>query len=135
MDEHRVFNTWNIVALISMVLGAGLGVYALVQGQVGGAIAMSCIFLVGLTLAVGGHYLKKRVGMVKCTLIAVNSLRKNWKTPDGELIARIRASRPKATEEYCLVAITRAKEFLFKPEYLTSEIKREIEAWEKVSDS
>ena len=134
MNEHRdTFNVWNIVAVISMIIGAGFGVYALVQGQVGGAIAMFGIFLAGLTLAVGGHYLEKRVGMIKYTLIAVDLLRKNWKTPDGEILARIQAANHKASEEDGLIAITRAKQFLFKPEYLTPELKREIEQWANLS--
>jgi len=124
---------WNIVAFTSIVLSAGLGVYALARGQVGGAIAMLGIFLAGLTLAVGGHYLKKRVGMVKCILIAVDSLRKNWRTPNGEIIARIQAANHKASEEDCLVAITRAKQFLFKPEYPTPQLKPEIEQWANLS--
>jgi hypothetical protein len=130
MKAHRdVFDVWNLVAFVSIVLGAGFCVYALVQGQVGAVIGMSGIFLAGLTLAVGGHYLEKRVGMIKCILIAVDSLRKNWRTPDGEILARIQAANHKASEEDCLIAITRAKQFLFKPEYLTPELKREIEQW------
>jgi hypothetical protein len=60
-------------------------------------------------------------------LIAVDSLRKNGRTPDGEILARIQAANHKASEEDCIIAITRAKQFLFKPEYLTPELKQEIE--------
>jgi hypothetical protein len=130
-DVRGVFSTWHVVAAVSIVLGAGMCLYSLATGQAGGAIAMSGILLAGLTLAIGGHYLEKRVNFVRCVVTAIFELRRNPPTRDDRLIQKLKAFSPRTTDEVCLAAITRAKEFLWRPEYLTPEIRREIEMWER----
>jgi hypothetical protein len=40
--------------------------------------------------------------------------------------------KPYLSDSDLLTGLTTAKQLLFKDEYLTVELKREIEAWEKV---
>jgi len=47
-----------------------------------------------------------------------------------EIITKVKELKPKLTDSVIISAIDLAKEFLFKNEYLTEEIKKEIEAWD-----
>ena len=47
-----------------------------------------------------------------------------------EIIKRVKKLKPHLNDSVIISAIDLAKEFLFKNEYLTEEIKKEIEAWD-----
>jgi uncharacterized protein YwgA len=51
---------------------------------------------------------------------------------DDEIYVRSKALKPYLSDTDLLTGLTTAKQLLFKDEYLTVELKREIEAWEKV---
>jgi uncharacterized protein YwgA len=47
-----------------------------------------------------------------------------------EIIKRVKKLKPHLNDSIIISAVDLAKRFLFKNEYLTEEIKREIEAWD-----
>jgi hypothetical protein len=60
---------------------------------------------------------------------------KNGSTQDDEAIKKIRILKPHLNDETIIIGLSRAKELLFKPEYLTEELRREIEQWDSAEDS
>ena len=50
----------------------------------------------------------------------------------NKVINKIKKVKPNLSEEEILEAINMAKRLLFKPEYLTDEIKKELELWDNV---
>jgi uncharacterized protein YwgA len=50
----------------------------------------------------------------------------------GEIIKKVKELKPRLTDSIIISAIDLAKELLFKNEYLTEEIKKEIEAWDSI---
>lgn len=51
---------------------------------------------------------------------------------DDAIYVRSKALKPYLSDSDLLTGLTKAKQLLFKNEYLTDELKREIEVWEKV---
>jgi hypothetical protein len=51
---------------------------------------------------------------------------------DDEIIKRIRVIKPHLNYENLIIGLSRAKELLFKPEYLTEDLKREGDQWESI---
>jgi len=49
-----------------------------------------------------------------------------------EIIKRVKKLKPHLTDSIIISAVDLAKRFLFKNEYLTEEIKKEIEAWDNI---
>jgi hypothetical protein len=49
-----------------------------------------------------------------------------------EIIKRIKELKPHLNDLIIISAVDLAKRFLFKNEYLTEEIKKEIEAWDNI---
>ena len=52
----------------------------------------------------------------------------------GDIFALVKNSKPFLTYETVVIRISKAKELLFKPEYLTDELKREFQCWSNISD-
>lgn len=50
----------------------------------------------------------------------------------NEIIKKVKELKPHLTESIIISAIDLAKELLFKKEYLTEEIKKEIETWDNI---
>lgn len=53
---------------------------------------------------------------------------------DDEIFARIKQLKPYISDYICLAGMTRAKELLFREEYLTEDIKKEIDLWDRIDD-
>jgi len=49
-----------------------------------------------------------------------------------EIIKRVKKLKPHLNDSIIISAVDLAKRFLFKNEYLTEEIKKEIEAWDNI---
>lgn len=43
--------------------------------------------------------------------------------------------KPHLDDETIVIGINSAKELLFKPEYLTAELRSELESWEKLAET
>jgi hypothetical protein len=126
----RGFRDLWIAAAISLIVGGGVGLYALSQGQNGTALSMLGIFGAGLTIAVGSHYLKKRISLIVSIVIAASELRTNPQASDNDLTAKIKAEVPGTTDEKCLVAVGMAKQYLSNPESLAPWILNDVKKWD-----
>ncbi len=51
---------------------------------------------------------------------------------DGNLLIRMKALKPHLRDTHRIIGLTRAKELLFREEYLTPEIRREMETWDNI---
>jgi hypothetical protein len=50
----------------------------------------------------------------------------------ADLFVELKRLKPHLTDSDKLVGITKSKALLFKPEYLTDEIKKELDAWNNI---
>jgi uncharacterized protein YwgA len=51
---------------------------------------------------------------------------------DDDVFVQLKRLKPHLSDSDRLIGITRSKELLFRPEYLTDEIKREMELWDNI---
>jgi hypothetical protein len=58
--------------------------------------------------------------------------RQNPELTDDDLFVRLKWLKPHLTDADRTIGITKAKELLFKPEYLTEEIVREMDEWDRL---
>jgi len=59
-------------------------------------------------------------------------MKQNPNLSDDSLFLTLKRLKPNIDDSELVVAITRAKEVLFKPEYLTNEIKQEMYEWDRL---
>jgi len=52
---------------------------------------------------------------------------------DDDIFEKVKSIKPHLKEYMIIIANNIAKELLFKPEYLTDEIKKELELWDNIS--
>jgi len=74
------------------------------------------------------------VFLMECTSTVVYFMKENPSLKDGDIIAKIHSLKPHLGDATCVIGISKAKELLFRPEYLTEELKKEIEEWDRVED-
>lgn len=53
---------------------------------------------------------------------------------DCEIFAKVKDKKPYLSDETITIGITKAKDLLFKQEYLTEDLKREINCWSSITD-
>jgi uncharacterized protein YwgA len=53
---------------------------------------------------------------------------------DDNLFTRMKWLKPHISDTDRIISITKAKELLFKDEYMTEEIKREMDEWDKIDE-
>jgi uncharacterized protein YwgA len=51
---------------------------------------------------------------------------------DDDLFVELKRLKPHLTDSDKLIGITKSKALLFKPEYLTDEIKKELDTWDNI---
>lgn len=74
------------------------------------------------------------VSLMECTSTIVYLMKENPNLRDGDIIAKIHSLKPYLGDATCVIGISKAKELLFKPEYLTEELRREIKEWSEIQD-
>ena len=70
--------------------------------------------------------------LMEATSTAVYLMKQNPAIADDNLFMSLKWLKPHIGEYDRVIGITRAKELLFKPEYLTEELKREMGEWDIV---
>lgn len=70
--------------------------------------------------------------LMEATSTAVYFIKQNPIIAEDDLFINLKALKPHIGDTDRVIGITKAKELLFKPEYLTEEIKREIDEWDQV---
>jgi uncharacterized protein YwgA len=73
-----------------------------------------------------------RLAVLESTSTHVYIINREGLSDDDEIYVRSKALKPYLSDSDLLTGLTKAKQLLFKEEYLTDELKREIEAWDKV---
>ena len=68
----------------------------------------------------------------EATAVAVSLMNQKPDVDDDALFSALKQLKPAIGDFDHLVAITRAKEALFKPEYLTDELKQELDEWDRI---
>ena len=53
---------------------------------------------------------------------------------DDELFEKTKAEKPYISDKIIVIALNTIKKLLFKPEYLTEDIKKELALWDNVND-
>ena len=53
---------------------------------------------------------------------------------DDELFIRLKRLKPHIRDTERIIGITKAKELLFKEEYITEDIRREMDEWDRIDD-
>lgn len=72
--------------------------------------------------------------LMEGTSTIVFLMKNNPSLSDDDVFVNVRTLKPHLTDSTCVIALTKAKELLFKPEYLTEEIKKEIAEWDRLDD-
>jgi len=72
--------------------------------------------------------------LLECISTAVYLKMENIELQDNDIFLSIKKLKPHLGEYLTLRGITKAKELLFKPEFLTEEIKKEIQLWDRADD-
>ena len=70
--------------------------------------------------------------LMEAASTAVFFIKQNPSITEDNLFMNLKWLKPHIGDSDRVVGITKAKELLFKPEYLTEEIKREMDEWDKV---
>jgi len=71
------------------------------------------------------------MNLMECTSTVVYLLKESPEIMEADLLARIKKLKPFLNDSIHVIGISKAKELLFKPEYLTANLKREINMWEQ----
>ena len=72
--------------------------------------------------------------LLESTATAVYLMREYPEIEDDEIIMKVRALKPYLTDELIILGMNRAKRLLFKPEYLTEKLKKEIDEWDRIDN-
>ena len=76
----------------------------------------------------------KSFSLLESTATAAYFLHKNPNITDGDLILQIKRVKPYLSDENIILGINRAKSFLFKSEYLTKRLRKELDTWDKIDN-
>jgi uncharacterized protein YwgA len=72
------------------------------------------------------------MGLMEAVSTIVYLKTQNPELTDDHLYVRLKRLKPHLTDGERTIGITRAKELLFKPEYLTEEIAKEMDEWDRL---
>ena len=72
------------------------------------------------------------MGLMEATSTVVYLRCQNPEFSEDDLFLRLKRLKPHLTDADRTIGITKAKEILFKPEYLTDEIVKEMDEWDKL---
>ena len=69
--------------------------------------------------------------LMESTSTIVFFTKENPNLTDDNLFAKLKLLKPHLSDYNSVIGISKAKELLFKPEYLTNAIRREMEEWDR----
>jgi hypothetical protein len=75
---------------------------------------------------------KTNLKLREATAVAVSLMTQKPDVDDDALFLTLKQLKPAIGDFGLLVAIIRAKEALFEPEYLTEEFKQELDEWDRI---
>jgi|SRR5208337_4123490 len=74
----------------------------------------------------------ENMGLMEAASTIVYLKKQNPELTDDDLFVRLKWLKPHLTDADRTIGITKAKELLFKPEYLTEEIAKEMDEWDRL---
>ena len=63
---------------------------------------------------------------------AIFFMRQDHSISEDDLFMNLKQLKPHIGDSDRVIGITKAKELLFKPEYLSEDLKREIDEWDRL---
>lgn len=79
-------------------------------------------------------FINKNYQLLNITTTIVHLMKNNPDITDNLLFSRIKQLKPYLTDETIILGINKAKKLLFKPEYFTNELRKEIKIWGIIDD-
>lgn len=76
--------------------------------------------------------LEGNLSLLETTSTIVYIMNDELESDDDEIFIRSKVLKPHISETLLIIGMTKAKQLLFKEEYLTEELKAEMDAWEKL---
>jgi len=70
--------------------------------------------------------------LMEAVSTAIFFMRQNHSITEDELFMSLKWLKPHIGDSDRVIGITKAKELLFKPEYLTEDLKREMDEWDRL---
>jgi uncharacterized protein YwgA len=74
------------------------------------------------------------LSLMECTATVVYVMKEMPEIRDFDLLAKIKMLKPFLNDSIHVIGISKAKELLFKQEYLDADLKREIDEWDNSRD-
>jgi len=74
----------------------------------------------------------ENMGLMEATSTIVYLKKQAPELTDDDLFVRLKWLKPHLTDSDRTIGITKAKELLFEPEYLTEEIAKEMDEWDRL---
>jgi hypothetical protein len=78
--------------------------------------------------------LYENLSLMEATATIVYFIKLNPSQKDCDVFAQVKSIKPFLSDSTLVIGISKAKELLFKPEYLTDELQKEIDSWSNISD-
>ena len=72
--------------------------------------------------------------LMECMSTTVYLLNRYPDLTDDEVFSRMKSLKSYLSDYVCVIGMAKAKEMLFRPEYLTEELRREIEQWDRIDE-
>jgi len=76
----------------------------------------------------------QNAALMEGTSTTVYIMKQNPQLSDDEVILKLKAIKRHLNDTTLIIGLNKAKELLFKPEYLTPELRMEIERWGNMND-
>jgi uncharacterized protein YwgA len=73
--------------------------------------------------------------LMEATSTVVYLMKQKPDVSDDELFTQMKWFKPHIRDTERIIAITKAKELLFRDEYMTDEIKREMDEWDRIDEN
>ncbi len=72
------------------------------------------------------------MGLMEATSTAVYLKKQQPELEDEEIFVSLKRLKPHLSDSARIIGLTKSKELLFKPEYLTNELVKETDQWDKI---
>jgi uncharacterized protein YwgA len=74
----------------------------------------------------------ENLSLMEATSTSMYLMKNAPSSVDDKIFSTVKSLKPYLGDATVVISITRAKKLLFKPEYLTADLKKEIDVWDSV---
>jgi len=72
------------------------------------------------------------LSLLEATSTIVYIMTEESRSVDDDIFVRAKSLKPHLSESFLIIGMTKGKQLLFKEEYLTEELKKEMDVWDKL---